>query len=710
MVAVQLMEDDGSIYEEIQLEEMDWVEDDGMYYYPCPCGDVFELSKEDFDAGKRIAKCPSCSLKVKVLTEDASSTIDVTDAINEEHATSSTANQLCAFLTDHAAISESTAKAVATTFSLRGCVAMVTADRPAFLRELAALVVEKLSDRQKIANTIGKAARAGEIDRPETTADLLSMLCEDGATRDANGDIESVSLPSDVPAQLAPAADARPQAIPRLIFQTNKTPRVGRRALDAINQMLTLNPTYSYKFFDDARCASLIREHFAPCVLRAFEMLRQGAAKADLWRYCALYVHGGVYLDLDSAIVGPLSPPPGGGGGGVDGEPALIAKPDVRRVFMYDAEANLIQWCFAAAPNDPVLLRAIELSTARILAREPNIFIATGPSVFTDAFIALHSEGGAAASRGGGGGSAAGGGGGGVVYASRTSMQWSERLQFLQRHGAIGEESTIVRTRYDGYEYADVYAGGEAERYLPTWGSEPTHGLYRPPPCDLESGDGIQNGCVPSAATQGGGGGQSSVERSIAAGTYCWSGGDAVEDGEQTTHLSWRCTLTLSPPRADATTPPARVRVLRGGGEVAAAVEEGEAVPPANELYAGAILDYESVATAAASAQRTVRRGRLRGVWRRAPGKPEQLHCFEWRMDAAEAAANGGVALTRTEAPSVMTVVDGTRLHLEGWEGGREVEGLATRIGCGRRRAQRGGSGAEAAGLLVLPIIFEKLS
>ena len=117
MVAVQLMEDDGSIYEEIQLEEMDWVEDDGMYYYPCPCGDVFELSKEDFDAGKRIAKCPSCSLKVKVLTEDASSTIDVTDAINEEHATSSTANQLCAFLTDHAAISESTAKAVMTTFS-----------------------------------------------------------------------------------------------------------------------------------------------------------------------------------------------------------------------------------------------------------------------------------------------------------------------------------------------------------------------------------------------------------------------------------------------------------------------------------------------------------------------------------------------------------------------------------------------------------------
>ena len=63
--------DEAGVYEEVQLSEMDWVEEDGMWYYPCPCGDVFELSKEAFDAGERIARCPSCSLKVKVLTEAA---------------------------------------------------------------------------------------------------------------------------------------------------------------------------------------------------------------------------------------------------------------------------------------------------------------------------------------------------------------------------------------------------------------------------------------------------------------------------------------------------------------------------------------------------------------------------------------------------------------------------------------------------------------
>ena len=34
-----------AVYDEVQLDEMDHVPDDGMYYYQCPCGDVFELSE-----------------------------------------------------------------------------------------------------------------------------------------------------------------------------------------------------------------------------------------------------------------------------------------------------------------------------------------------------------------------------------------------------------------------------------------------------------------------------------------------------------------------------------------------------------------------------------------------------------------------------------------------------------------------------------------
>nr|CDS30075.2 Zinc finger DPH type [Hymenolepis microstoma] len=46
---------------------MDYDEDEEMYYYPCPCGDRFEISKEELQIGEDIAKCPSCSLIIRVI-------------------------------------------------------------------------------------------------------------------------------------------------------------------------------------------------------------------------------------------------------------------------------------------------------------------------------------------------------------------------------------------------------------------------------------------------------------------------------------------------------------------------------------------------------------------------------------------------------------------------------------------------------------------
>ena len=35
----------GSVYEEVPLSDLEFCEDDDMYYYECPCGDMFELSE-----------------------------------------------------------------------------------------------------------------------------------------------------------------------------------------------------------------------------------------------------------------------------------------------------------------------------------------------------------------------------------------------------------------------------------------------------------------------------------------------------------------------------------------------------------------------------------------------------------------------------------------------------------------------------------------
>lgn len=58
------------------------------------------------------------------------------------------------------------------------------------------------------------------------------------------------------------------------------------------------NPEFKHCLFDDTMCRNFIKEHFDDSVLWAFDKLKPGAYKADLWRYCVLYIHGGIYLDI----------------------------------------------------------------------------------------------------------------------------------------------------------------------------------------------------------------------------------------------------------------------------------------------------------------------------------------------------------------------------------------------------------------------------
>lgn len=60
-----------TIYEEVEIEDMDYDEDKKIYYYPCPCGDKFKISLEDLRDGEDIARCPSCALLIRVIYDDS---------------------------------------------------------------------------------------------------------------------------------------------------------------------------------------------------------------------------------------------------------------------------------------------------------------------------------------------------------------------------------------------------------------------------------------------------------------------------------------------------------------------------------------------------------------------------------------------------------------------------------------------------------------
>jgi diphthamide biosynthesis protein 3 len=60
-----------SMYEEVPLAKMTFNEEEQLYTYSCPCGDVFEISLEELHDGEDVAPCPSCSLKIRVLFEES---------------------------------------------------------------------------------------------------------------------------------------------------------------------------------------------------------------------------------------------------------------------------------------------------------------------------------------------------------------------------------------------------------------------------------------------------------------------------------------------------------------------------------------------------------------------------------------------------------------------------------------------------------------
>lgn len=58
------------IYEEIEIEDMTYDDKSQIYYYPCPCGDKFEISLEELYDGEDIGTCPSCTLRIRVIFDE----------------------------------------------------------------------------------------------------------------------------------------------------------------------------------------------------------------------------------------------------------------------------------------------------------------------------------------------------------------------------------------------------------------------------------------------------------------------------------------------------------------------------------------------------------------------------------------------------------------------------------------------------------------
>jgi hypothetical protein len=167
-----------------------------------------------------------------------------------------------------------------------------------------------------------------------------------------------------------------------------------------LNRWRELNPDYTIDFSLDIDCIKFIDTHFNRTVSRLFLTITRGMYKADLWRLCKLFIHGGVYADIDLVPFRSLSQITDS----VCGEPAPAAtfysclsmgSPSIFQAFMVHTRTR-----------SPLLLGFL----VSFLYNKPYLNIDNGPTTDMYHFI-LYNVRAAAARAAGAAGAAAGVGG-----------------------------------------------------------------------------------------------------------------------------------------------------------------------------------------------------------------------------------------------------------------------------------------------------------
>jgi|TARA_B100001093_G_scaffold520141_1_gene613059 hypothetical protein len=163
--------------------------------------------------------------------------------------------------------------------------------------------------------------------------------------------------------------DTNKYSIPKIIIQTYKNDYIHERVYQNIINFLNLNPDHDYYLITDEIGIDLIKKNFDKEVFDAFDKLHIGAAKGDFLRYIAIYIYGGIYIDLDSSIGKNLN---------------RYIDYNMDHYIIYDQGKNIMNTPIISKPKNPIILNIIKEVVKRVNNYEYNIFLATGPSVMTD--------------------------------------------------------------------------------------------------------------------------------------------------------------------------------------------------------------------------------------------------------------------------------------------------------------------------------------
>ena len=89
--------------------------------------------------------------------------------------------------------------------------------------------------------------------------------------------------------------------IPLKIWQTHKNNSFFTYS-DNTEKLKELNNDCEYNFLNDNEIREYIKLNFNKNVLNAFDKIKPGAGRADIWRLAVILKEGGIYIDFDLKI------------------------------------------------------------------------------------------------------------------------------------------------------------------------------------------------------------------------------------------------------------------------------------------------------------------------------------------------------------------------------------------------------------------------
>lgn len=166
--------------------------------------------------------------------------------------------------------------------------------------------------------------------------------------------------------------------IPKIIWQTYKDPidTLAPYMLEAIQTWKDLNPEYQHRYMDDGEAAKFVLEEYGQEWYDIFMSFPIGVMRGDLWRYMVVYKYGGVYTDLDTLCLKPIS-------SWMIQDKSFIVCPE--------NNIHFCQWTFAAEAGSPILKSVLDLIKEAMIApdyTQPHFVHAlTGPYIWTKGIL-----------------------------------------------------------------------------------------------------------------------------------------------------------------------------------------------------------------------------------------------------------------------------------------------------------------------------------